>query len=93
MIRIPAALALALLVGASSGPPEFFRVADLARGAVLTIRETPDAGAAAVGEIPWTGRRIRGFGCTTETPTGRTWCRVKYGDALGWARRRYLQPE
>ena len=92
MLRI-AALVLALSAGAALAAPEFFRVADLQRGAVLTIRERPDVEAPAVGEIPWNGRRIRGFGCTTDTPSGRTWCRVKYGNTVGWARRRYLQPE
>ena len=92
MLRI-SALALALSAGAALAEPEFFRVADLQRGAMLTIRERPDAEAQAVGEIPWNGRRIRGFGCTTDTPSGRTWCRVKYGPAVGWARRRYLQPD
>jgi uncharacterized protein YraI len=92
MLRI-ATLVLGLSAGAALAAPEFFRVADLQRGAVLTIRERPDAEAQAVGEIPWNGRGIRGFGCTADTPSGRTWCRVKYGNAVGWARRRYLQPE
>lgn len=92
MLRL-AALALALSAGAASADPEFFRAADLARGAALTIRERPDTEAPAVGGIPWNARGIRGFGCTNETPSGHTWCRVKYGDAVGWARRRYLQPD
>ncbi len=33
------------------------------------------------------------FGCTNDTPSRTTWCRVKAGRALGWARRRYLAPE
>ena len=60
-------------------------------GDVLTIRERPDADAPLIARVPSNGRLV-GFGCTNETPSGRTWCRVKYGRALGWARRRYLAP-
>ena len=88
-----AGLALALIANAAAAAPESFRASDIQPGEFLSIRERPDADAPALGRIPWNGRRIRGFGCTTDTPSGRTWCRVKYGEALGWARRRYLQPE
>lgn len=72
--------------------PEQFRVSGLPRDEALSIRETPDAGAAALGQIP-VGRRVLGFGCTTDTPSGLTWCRVKFGPVVGWARRRYLTPD
>jgi uncharacterized protein YraI len=36
---------------------------------------------------------VLGFGCTNETPSGLTWCRVKFDRTLGWARRRYLTPD
>ena len=92
MLRLVVLFVL-LTAGAAVAEPESFRVSDNEPGAVLHIREQPDGDAPAVGRIPWNARRIRGFGCTTQTPSGYTWCRVKYGSAVGWARRRYLQPE
>jgi uncharacterized protein YraI len=71
---------------------EAYRVAGLPPGEGLTIREAPDAAAPALGQIP-VGVRLRGFGCTSDTPSGLTWCRVKGGGVLGWARRRYLAPD
>ncbi|GJD95144.1 SH3 domain-containing protein [Methylobacterium iners] len=88
-----AALLLAGFIGgAAHAQPQSFRVDDLPPGETLTIREAPDAEAPAVAEVPL-GRRLLAFGCTTDTPSGRTWCRVKYGSSLGWARRRYLAPD
>ena len=86
--------AAALIVGVSAAraEPEPFRVSGLPRFDALTIREGPDAGAAPLGEIA-VGRRVLGFGCTADTPTGNTWCRVKFGPTVGWARRRYLTPD
>ncbi len=83
------------LLGASAAlaAPESFRVSGIEPGAVLHIREQPDGDAPEVARMPWNARRIRGFGCTNETPSGFTWCRVRYGGQVGWARRRYLQPE
>jgi SH3-like domain-containing protein len=72
---------------------QYFRVVGVAPGAVLNIREQPDAEARLVATVPFRVRRIRGFGCTTNTPTGRSWCRVKYGDTVGWTREIYLRPE
>ncbi|UMY18375.1 SH3 domain-containing protein [Methylobacterium organophilum] len=93
MIR---SLALAALLVTGAGPvlaaPESFRVDGLPRDDSLTIRETPDAGAPALGQIP-VGRRVMGFGCTADTPSRLTWCRVKFGRTVGWARRRYLTPD
>jgi uncharacterized protein YraI len=91
MSPIRAALVLALLA-AGPAAAEAFRVDGLPRGETLSIRETPDAAAPALGQAPM-GARLRGFGCTAETPSGLTWCRVKAGPILGWARRRYLSPE
>ncbi|WP_430911830.1 SH3 domain-containing protein [Methylobacterium sp. sgz302541] len=82
-------VALSILPAAAA---DTFRVDGLPYGDSLTIRETPDASAAAVGQIP-VGRRVLGFGCTNDTPSATTWCRVRFGRALGWARRRYLAPE
>ena len=76
----------------ASAEPEPFRVEGLPRGGFLTIREAPDADTAEVDRIP-VGRRVLGFGCTTDTPSGNTWCRIKYGRSIGWARRRYLTPD
>lgn len=86
--------AAALLAGAfpALAAPEPFRVEGLPRGGFLTIREAPDADSAAVETVP-VGRRLLGFGCTNETPSGNTWCRVKFGRSVGWARRRYLTPD
>ena len=85
-------LVLAGLAGPATAEPEAFRVTGLPRDEPLSIREGPDAGEPVVAEVP-VGRRLIGFGCTTDTPSGLTWCRVKYGSALGWARRRYLAPD
>lgn len=74
------------------GRLEFFRVEGLPPGDTLSIREAPDADSAALGQAPPRGR-LRGFGCTNDTPSGLTWCRVKFGPVVGWARRRYLTPE
>lgn len=86
------ALALLLATGAGAGAAETFRVEGLPRDDSLTIREAPDAGAPALGQIP-VGRRVLGFGCTNDTPSGLTWCRVRFDRTLGWARRRYLTPD
>ncbi|MDR7037594.1 MULTISPECIES: SH3 domain-containing protein [Methylobacterium] len=92
-LRLLPALALALLAaGPARAEPEPFRVDGLPRGEALSIRAEPDAAAEIVGEIP-AGRRLLGFGCTNDTPSRTTWCRVKFGRSVGWARRRYLAPE
>ena len=87
-------LMLLMVAGPAQAQParEFFRVTEIERGDFLSIRERPDADAPALGRVPPNGR-VRGFGCTTDTPTGRTWCRGKYGRVVGWARQRYLAPE
>ena len=85
-------VAFALGAAPALAEPEPFRIDGLPRGGALTIRESPDAGAPAIEEVP-VGRRVLGFGCTTDTPSGHTWCRVKYGASVGWARRRYLTPD
>ncbi|ACL56853.1 SH3 domain-containing protein [Methylobacterium nodulans] len=90
-VRLAASL-LVLTGGAAFAQSETFRVDDVAPGDSLSIREAPDAAAPTVGRVPWDGR-LRGFGCTTDTPSGRTWCRVKYGRIVGWARRKFLAPE
>lgn len=93
MSLIRPSLTAAILIAAGPAQAvEVFRVEGLPHGETLTIRETPEAGAQALGQIP-PGRRVRGFGCTSETPSGLTWCRVKSGVIVGWARRRYLAPE
>jgi SH3-like domain-containing protein len=78
---------------AAHAQAQYFRVVGVPPGDVLNIREQPDAQARLVATVPFRVRRIRGFGCTTDTPTGRSWCRVKYGDAVGWTRQIYLRPE
>ena len=85
---------LLVLLLAAAGPAaaqERFRVDGLARGDALGIRERPDPGAPTLAEAP-PGARLRGFGCTNATPSGLTWCRVRYDGAVGWARRRFLAP-
>jgi uncharacterized protein YraI len=86
-----AALMLAALsAGAARAEPEAYRVTGLAPGEPLSIRAEPDAAAEVVGEIR---TRALVFGCTNETPSRTTWCRVRTGRIVGWARRRYLSPD
>lgn len=85
MVREPtvapaAFLALMLGVASAQAAPEPFRVGGLARDGALAIREAPDADSPPVEQIP-ADRRVLGFGCTADTPSGNTWCRVKYGRA------------
>jgi hypothetical protein len=83
-------LSAMLAAGPALAEPEVYRVTGLAPGEALSIRVEPDAAAEQIGEI-----RVRAlvFGCTNDTPSRTTWCRVKAGRTLGWARRRYLSPE
>ena len=87
-------LLLAALAGLLAGPaaadPQTYRVDGLPRGEALSVRAEPDPAAERVGEVRG---RVLVFGCTNETPSRTTWCRVKAGRTLGWARRRYLAPE
>ena len=71
---------------------QYFRVVGLGPRELRNIRERPDGDAPVVAAVP-PRSRLRGFGCTANTPTGRTWCRVKSGDAVGWARETFLRPE
>lgn len=85
---------LAVLPAAAQEPPrETWRVTGVAPDDVLNIRETPDPNAPILGRIPPDARGIRGFGCEDAGPGGQEWCRVKYGDAVGWVRGRYLSPD
>lgn len=84
-------LAVVLLgAGAARAEPLPYRLDGLARGETLSIRAAPDPSAEVVGEV-----RARALvsGCTNDTPSRTTWCRVKVGRTVGWARRRYLAPE
>ncbi|MCJ2090550.1 SH3 domain-containing protein [Methylobacterium sp. E-005] len=83
-------LSASFTAGPASAEPEVYRITGLAPGEALSIRVEPDAAAEQIGEI-----RVRAlvFGCTNDTPSRTTWCRVKAGRTLGWARRRYLAPE
>ncbi|GJD89740.1 MULTISPECIES: SH3 domain-containing protein [Methylobacterium] len=87
-------LLLAVLAGSLAAPaaadPQAYRVEGLPRGEALSVRAEPDPAAERVGEVRG---RVLVFGCTNETPSRTTWCRVKDGRTLGWARRRYLAPE
>ena len=89
-----AAFALLILAGPGIAPasaePAPYRLSGLAPGEPLTVRAEPDASAEQVGEIR---ARALVFGCTNDTPSRTTWCRVKAGRIVGWARRRYLAPE
>ena len=85
-----ASLSLLALAGSAAAEPQAYRLDGLPPGESLSIRVEPDAGAEVVGEIR---ARALVFGCTNETPSRTTWCRVKVGQTLGWARRRYLAPE
>ena len=91
-MRLALPLAALFVLSGPAHAVEAFRVDGLPRGEGLTIREAPDAAAPSLGQVP-AGARLRGFGCTSDTPSGLTWCRVKAGPILGWARRRYLAPD
>ena len=92
VLRFVSLAALAVVWTSIASAQDSFRVDGLPPGDTLSIRETPDAEALVLGQAPQ-GARLRGFGCTADTPSGLTWCRVKAGPILGWARRRYLAPE
>ncbi len=86
LVLLPALLG----AGAARADPESYHVTGLAPGEPLTIRAEPDAAAEVVGEIR---RHALVFGCTNDTPSRTTWCRVRVGRTVGWARRRYLSPD
>ncbi|SFG69212.1 SH3 domain-containing protein [Methylobacterium gossipiicola] len=92
LVLLAAVTATSVLVATPASAVESYRVAGLPLGEGLSIREAPDAEAPSLGQLP-VGARLRGFGCTSDTPSGLTWCRVKGGRLLGWARRRYLSPD
>jgi len=83
-------LAVPLVPWGASAEPEAYRISGLSPGEPLSIRAEPDAAAEQVGEIR---SKALVFGCTNDTPSRTTWCRVKAGRVVGWARRRYLAPE
>ena len=85
-----AGLGILLAGGTALAEPAYYRSSGLAPGESLSVRAEPDAGAERVGEIR---ARAVVFGCTDDTPSRTTWCRVKAGSVAGWARRRYLSPE
>ena len=85
-------LATALAPAVAQDARQNFRRAGIGPGSELSIRAEPDGAAPVIAAIPWNVRRVRGFGCTSDTPSGHTWCRVKHGGVVGWARRRYLVP-
>ena len=85
-----AGLAILLTAGPARAAPVLYRISGLAPGEPLSVRAEPDPGAQPVGGLRG---RARVFGCTNDTPSGTTWCRVKVGRVVGWARRRYLSPE
>lgn len=85
-----AGLGVLIAAGSVRAEPVPYRISGLAPGEPLTVRAEPDPGAEQVGEIR--GRALV-FGCTNDTPSRTTWCRVKVGRVVGWARRRYLSPE
>jgi uncharacterized protein YraI len=83
-------LGAALVAGQARAEPESYRISGLPPGEPLSIRAEPDPSAEQIGEIR---ARALVFGCTNDTPSRTTWCRVKAGRVLGWARRRYLAPD
>ena len=91
-LALSAALCLAapLAAAPARAEPETYRILGLPPGEPLSIRAEPDPSAEQIGEIR---SRALVFGCTNDTPSRTTWCRVKAGRVLGWARRRYLAPD
>lgn len=90
MRPLPLLVTLLALAAPAAAEPQSYRLDGLPRGESLSIRAEPDPSAEIVGEIR---ARALVFGCTNDTPSRTTWCRVKVGPTLGWARRRYLAPE
>ena len=76
----------------AQSPPTYYRVVGVARGDNLNIRERPDAESDLVGQIP-RDARVRGFGCTRETRSGVSWCRVTYGAVVGWVREKFVRTD
>lgn len=87
---LPLLVTLLAFAAPAAAEPQSYRLDGLPRGESLSIRAEPDPSAEIVGEIR---ARALVFGCTNDTPSRTTWCRVKVGPTLGWARRRYLAPE
>lgn len=69
----------------------FFQVHGVPDGYNLNIREQPDTNSPLVGQIPARTRKIHGFGCTDNTSTAKLWCRVKYGDLVGWVSDQFIR--
>jgi hypothetical protein len=76
----------------SSGPGTY-RVHGVPRGYSLNIREQPETGSKLIGRIPSGTRKIRGFGCTDDTPKRDLWCRVKHRDVVGWVSEEFIRQD
>ena len=76
----------------TSGPGTY-RVHGVPRGYSLNVREQPDTKSKLVGQIPAGTRKVRGFGCTDDTPKRELWCRVKHQDVVGWANEEFLRED
>jgi hypothetical protein len=92
VLRVAAAVVALILLSGQAGPT-YYRVVGVKRPDMLNIRERPDPDSDLIGQIPPDARRIRGFGCTDETPNRTTWCRVKHGAVVGWVRQTFVRPE
>ncbi|MEL6373868.1 MAG: SH3 domain-containing protein [Pseudomonadota bacterium] len=87
------AFALAMLTSFTAAPVhaasnEYVRVAGVATGDFLNIRNGPDVASPIIGRIPPTARGI----ALRASGIGK-WVLVRYNGVVGWAHSRYLKPE
>jgi uncharacterized protein YraI len=94
-MRIAAAfLALVLLTVSSAAQPDlsvrgYYRVAGLAPGDTLNVREGPSTGAAIIGILE-ANEEVFATGAS-RTPVNVPWFEINFGERLGWASSRYLR--
>lgn len=93
---------------AADGGPDYYAVTGVAADGFLNIREEASARSRKIGEIPHNARGLQNLGCTgvpsfaewlkmsgaERKRAGRDrWCRVRYGNTVGWVSGRYLMED
>lgn len=103
------ALALSASEGfATADGPDHWAVQGVAADDVLNIRSEPTAASDKIGEIPHDGRALDNLGCVGQPSLEewtamsaderrkaalRRWCKIRYGDTVGWVAGRYLMED